>query len=242
MQYTTVKGYTLDLSPIANITIFQYMSKSGLKAPGIPIYVDDNGKEMENPFHPIYHDALIIYDIQRHQVALNGILANCVKLQNKIQLQYQESFDILNKNNFLDKHETFEIWYLKNFILEDEDITEIIQNTLLTEQAVSSIFNSIRVTRDGMDISKTHLRNAVNTNIETDSLVIGGLQLVSPIDEIKAAQFSMINWQEWLRCDISISEKATAVALYRLDKIMETHTSDVLQIHQEREARKKNKG
>ena len=52
----------------------------------------------------------------------------------------------------------------------------------------------------------------------------------------------MINWQEWLRCDISISEKATAVALYRLDKIMETHTSDVLQIHQEREARKKNKG
>lgn len=184
----------------------------------------------------------MVYDVRRHQVAIDAIIANCIELQTKLDCeQYRESFNIMQSSKFISQDETLEMWYMKNFVLEDIDMVNLVVNSLLTEQLVADIFNSIRVTRDGMDIHSAHLRNAIQTHIETDSIVIAGMQLVSPIDEIKAAQFSMINWQEWLRCELTLREKATAIALYRLDRILETHTNDVLQIHQEKEARKRNK-
>jgi hypothetical protein len=243
MFYKTEKGYELKLIEKANITIFGEIARAKLPIPKPPIYIDEEGRELENPFHPIYHDALAVYDLQRHQIANDAIIKNCVELITKVKLEkYEDAFSILNVCGLNKSNDTLESWYLKNYVLTPFDIYKIVENTLLTETLVSSIFNSIRVTRDGIDIHRANVKNAIQTHIETDAIVIVGHQLVSPLDEIKAAQFSMINWQEWLRCEVGLEEKATAVALYRLDRIVETHSNDVVQIHQEKEARKKNKG
>ena len=242
MEYKTEKGFELELIPTANITIFNVIAKAKLIVPKPPIYVDENGVEMENPFHPVYHDALAIYDLQRHQVANDAIIANCVRLKTKVNYdRYKRTFSIVKTSGIDLTNSTIQEWYLKNYILTLYDMSKIVENTLLTETLVSSIFNSIRVTRDGIDIHRANVKNAIQTHIETDAIVIAGHQIVSPLDEIKAAQFSMVNWQEWLRNELTLEEKATAVALYRLDRIVETHSNDVVQIHQEREARKRQK-
>lgn len=242
MQYKTERGYNITLNTTSNISIFGEISKAKLVIPKPPIYLDDDGKELDNPFHPTYHDAISVYDLQRHQVAFDGIIKLCLTLNDRFdEKQYQQAFAILKNSKLVSSIETLQTWFIKNYVLSDTDLQFVVSNTLLTENKVADIFNSIRVTRDGQDIHSTYIKNAITTNIETDAIVICGYQLVSPLDEIKAAQFSMMNWQEWLRCEISLEEKATAVALYRLDRVVENHSNDVVQLHQERESKKKNK-
>lgn len=242
MLHKTERGFNITLNPTSNISIFGEISKAKLVIPKPPIYEDEDGKLHDNPFHPDYHDALAVYDLQRHHVALDGIVKLCLTLNDKFnEADYIEAFRILQINKLISINETLSSWYIKNYVLAESDLQFVISNTLLTETRVADIFNSIRVTRDGEDIHRKHIKNAISTNIETDAIVIAGHQLVSPLDEIKSAQFSMMNWQEWLRCDISLEEKATAVALYRLDRVVENHSNDVVQLHQEKESRKRSK-
>lgn len=242
MVFKSERGVEIELIPTANIAIFSHIADVNLVIPKPPTFIDDDGRVLENPFHPAYHDALAVFDVQRHQTASDAIIKCCVRLVYKSDLsKYSDSYQALVDGKLISKLETLEEWYIKTFILTTNDMVTIVQNTLLTEQLVSTIFNSIRVTRDGTDINRVSIKNAIQTHIETDAIVVAGMQLVSPLDEIKAAQFSMINWQEWLRGETSLKEKATAVALYRLDRIIETHSNDVVQLHQERESRKKSK-
>ena len=184
-----------------------------------------------------------MFDVQRHQIANDAIIQHCVRMKTKVNYdKYKRQFAIIRASGFDSPLTSIENWHLKNYVITQFDMTKIVENTLLTETLVASIFNSIRVTRDGIDIHRANVKNAIQTHIETDAIVIAGHQLVSPLDEIKAATFSMINWQEWLRCEVSLEEKATAIALHRLDRVVETHSNDVIQLHQEREARKRQKG
>lgn len=242
MKYRTEQNYNVTLNPISNITIFVEIAKANLIVPKPPIYEDENGRLMENPFHPAYHDALSVYDLQRHLIAFDAIVKLCITLNDKFdEHEYLDAFNIVKKINLVSSTETLTSWFLKNYVLTQNDIQHIVLNTLLTENQVASIFNSIRITRDGQDIHRTPIKNSITTNIDTDAIVIAGYQIVSPIDEIKAAHFSSINWQSWQRCEVSLEEKATAVALYRLDRVVEAHSNDVVQIHQERESRKRAK-
>lgn len=238
MEYTSELGHYIILNQISNIEVFEYIAESGLKVPKPPTYETDDGRIEENPFHPIYNDALAVYDLQRHQLALDAIVALCLSIKNIEYIEYKPQFEVLKKSGILDKRETIEQWVIKNYILTDKDMYYIVQNTLLTESRVSGIFNSIRVTRDGINIHEAHVKNAISTNIDTDSIVVYGHQLVNPIDEIKACQFSMMQWLDWLDGKISLKAKATAIALYRLDRIIDTHNNDAVQIYQERESRK----
>jgi len=240
--YCSLSGHKLALKSVANIAIFSEIAKAKLVVPKPPTFIDEEGRELEHPFHPLYHDALSVYDLQRHLVASDAIVKLCVSFAQDFNLnEFKEAFDIAQSSVFSRTGDTLESWVLKTYVLTDFDMARIVEKTLLTETLVSAIFNSIRVTRDGVDIHRANVKNAIQTHIETDAIIIAGQQLVSPLDEIKAAQFSMMNWNEWLKCEIGLDEKATAVALYRLDRVVETHSNDVVQLHQEREARKKAK-
>ena len=50
MLYKSQKGYELELIEKSNIVIFGEIAKAKLITPKPPIYVDDDGKEMETHF------------------------------------------------------------------------------------------------------------------------------------------------------------------------------------------------
>lgn len=242
MLYKTERGFDVELIPTSNIEIYKSIANENLVTPKVPTYIDEDGKVLDNPFSPQYNDAMAVFDVIRHQIANDAIIHKCIKLISKIDIErYRDSYLTLYESDLLAKSETLERWYLKNFVLTANDMTYIVQNTLLTEQRVAIIMNSIKVTREGIDIFKVNIKNAIQTRIEVDAIIVCGMQLVSPLDELKAAQNSMLNWQLWLSGDVSLEDKAVAVALFRLDKTIDLHSSDVVQQHQEREARKKNK-
>lgn len=242
MLYKSERGYDFELKPIANIEIYKCIANSNLVMPKVPIYEDEEGRKLENPFSPDYASAMTVYDVQRHTVANDAIVKMCLKLVTNVNLDiYRDSHEALKASGLINKDETIEEWFIKTFIITPKDMFIIVQNTLLTEQLVSSIMESIKVTREGTDIHRFNIKNAIQTRIEVDAIVVGGMQLVSPIDEIRAATFSMMNWVEWLSGSIQLQDKAVAVALHRLDRVMEMHSSDAVNLHQEREARRKNK-
>lgn len=232
----------MNVKEVSNISIFQFISSLNLVVPKPPIVELDDGRMMENVHNPLYNDALLVHDIERTNAAFFGVVRLCLTLDNEPELeQYRLQYETM-KLHKLTKGMNFEEWVIVNFVLEDaNDTSSLTQLAVLTETVVAGIFNSIKVTRDGGDIHKTQLRNAISTGIETDSIVIAGQQLVSPLDEYRACNETGMSQDKWSRCEYTMLEKATAIALYRLDKVIETHSNDIVQIHQERESRKKKK-
>ena len=242
MLYKTENGYNVELTPIANIEVYKYISRVKLVTPKVPVYEAEDGRLLENLFSPQYNDALAIHDFQRHQIARDAIINKCVRLITKTDLEmYEEPFKALVSAGLVSANESLESFFIKSYVLTENDLSYIVENTLLTEYRVSTIMESIRVTRENVNIFQVHLKNAIQTRIEVDAIVVGGHQIVSPLDELKAAQNSMQDWTKWLSGEISLEEKSVAVALYRLDRTIEMHSSDAVAIAQEKEARKKNK-
>lgn len=247
MKYKTSTGFEVELKQIPNITIFEYIADCNLVVPKPPLWERipaSNGQPAvwePNEYHPLYHDAMLVYDVQRHNVAINAIVSSCFEISDKSQFDSYIPLYAIAKR-FLSKYETFETWVLRNFIVTDADLMTQVDNCILTEQRVGRIFSSISVKRDGINIHQANLKHAVNTNIDVDAIVIAGYQLVSPLDELRGCNFSGMEWQSWLRCEYTLKEKASAIALMRLDKTIETHNNDAVQIFSEREAKRKNKG
>ena len=240
VEFETKDGVELSLTTISNIDIFTYLADYGLVIPIMPMSKLDDGRIVPNPHSPLYNDALMVYDVSRHNAALDGIISLCIDIVDTIPLkQYQRVFERMVAYGIDKGVDTLEHWYIKYVALTDiDDKARLTQLVLLTETLVSGIFNSIRVTRGGDDIHKVHLKNAIRTDIQYDNIVIAGQQLVSPSDEASACIWSLLSRIDWNKGKYSLKEKATTIALYRLNKVVETHNNDVVQIHQEKESRK----
>jgi len=48
-----------------------------------------------------------------------------------------------------------------------------------------------------------------------------------------------VDWIKWYRCEYSLREKATTIGLYRLNRLMESHQEDAVQIESEKRSKKK---
>ena len=241
MLYVTNAGYKLETNTVPNFEIFQYMSKQKIITPKPPRYTLDDGREIDNEFHPLYADALVVMDLARHNAVLNGLITLCMKLVDKSEIEaYRVPYEA--QKSLSDEKLSLEAWFIKYIALDSyDDLNYLTQHLILTETSVSAIFSSIRVTRGGQDVANVSLKNAINTGVSTDTIVIAGHQIVNPLDEINACRFSQMEWQKWLRDEYNIEEKASAIALYRLDKIVDSHNNDAVQIYQEQQARKKTK-
>jgi hypothetical protein len=234
-------GFTISLKQLSNATIFNKLAERQIVAPLPPLYEDDNGVMQENVFHPLYNDALNVFEVQKNAAAFDVLLENSIEfdaayLSDERWKRFYKTFRFQNTiNREMPEREVF----LKFFAIDIEEHHLIAEQCLLTEHRVFNFFNSIQATRDGTTLLKASIKNAVNVNINIESISISGIQLVNPVDEFKACQAANMTFDKWLRCEYTLEEKAIVVALNRLQAIIQVHSDDEIQIQSERKNNKK---
>lgn len=242
MIYTLKSDIPISIQQVANIHIYMGIYKNGIAAPLPPSYTTPDGRTLDNTFHPAYHDMLQAYELQKNDVGFTMLLEKGVTID-KCYMQspkWKKIYKANRKNPLLGwDNQSEAVVFLKNFALtDDNEKQELTKLICLTETDVFQVFNAIQIKRDGFDILKANIRNAVNTGITIDELVINGHQLVNPLDEKAACASSNMDWQKWMDCTYSIEEKAIAVGLWRLESVKETHQNDAVQIESERKSKK----
>lgn len=241
-QIQLSNGIKLAVTEIANIAVFSEITKLNLAIPQIPIYKDEEtGREYENPHHPQYVDSLLVYEARKSAFAFEILLRKCVEFDRRYLRMHawQRVKEFINLQKIFEL-ESEEIDFLRFFAFDNPDDRSLLANeVLLTESRVHGIFQTIQVSRGGVDINRAHLKHSVDTGISQQPIIVGNVQLVSPVDEFQTASESGMLWSNWVRCEYTLDEKASAIALHRLNNAIKLHSNDSVQEHAEREARKK---
>lgn len=243
MEVTLSTGVELLVNTISNISLFTLLSKLELVIPQVPVVVLDDGREMENPHHPVYADAVMVYTADKSDKIFDLLIQNCLTIDDKwLKLpEWLEIKDYFEMQDLIKLHDDEKVNFIKYYACQTEEDRNLITNiAVLCEKRVAEIFSAVTVTKDGIDITKTGLKHAVTTNIAPETIIIGTTQLVNPLDEYSACQAANLSWVDWIRNQYTLDEKACCVALYRMDKNIELHSSDVVAEHSEKEARRKN--
>lgn len=233
----------LHIQEVPNVLVFNAVDESRAIEPKIPMYyLDDQDKWVENPHHPLYHDALSVYATRKELIVFDTLLHMAVIFDEGYLLnaEWKRQLEMLSLQEVLPLYPDEKFSFLKYFALtEEEDKGNLTKNVLLTESLVYRTFSSIHVMRDAQPIHSAPLKNSVDTRIETQPIVIGGQQLVNPLDEYQACISSNMDWASWIRCEYSLPEKAATLALYRLNKIRDIHSEDAVQLEMERKNKTK---
>ena len=239
-------GIEIEVTKIANIDLFSAISEKNLVVPKVPQFEEEEGSGIwqDNPLHPLYHDAIAVYEVLKSEAILDIVFERCVTIDRKYlgsqgwerlykYLKNQKSFPISDNEMFN---------FVKFYAFKDAtDRGLLARNALLTESLVYSTFNSIGVVRNSSNIHEVQLKNSINTHINVLPVFIGGEQLVNPVDEYRACSDSGLNWGEWITCNYTMEQKASTIALHRLDRIITIHNEDAVQIEQERKSKSKSK-
>lgn len=224
-------GLTLNLKEQTNTAIFNELSTINIVKPKVPqFYYEQRDIFIENPDHPAYLQALEVYEAKRFMLASNIALLLAIEPdENKIlQLRNQARY---KARNYTDK----QIWldFLNN-TLSNSDKANIINTIFLTENKVYDIFNMLATTihRGAVEITEARLKNAINSQIHLDNIIIFNMQLVHPLDEYTACIESNMNWLDWENIDNT--KRAEIIALFRIKSIVKNHSDDEVAIEMER--------
>jgi len=235
----------VECSPISNHLIFKEVAKLNLKMPQPPIIELEDGRLQENTFHPLYQDAITVYQIQQSQYAFDALLNCAVKFDIRLM---KENKEWTNYKKYLQMRKDYllsneRVAFLKYLVFSDDTKAkkDLTQNVLLHEGQVLDIFNMLTIARDGINIHEAYIKNAVKVDIQIVPLVIEGFQLINPLDEFNACRDNGLDWIKWLRCEYTNEEKASVIALHRLSSIVKSHQEDVVQIESEKKNKTKNR-
>lgn len=246
MQLLLDSGIEIVVKEISNSSIYEAVSKSTeLIVPQPPEVELDDGTKIVNTFSETYHNAIAIFEMQKNNYAFDMLLDLAIDFDESHlnRIEWKNFLRNTRHNRYIKIPENKKIAFLKFYAVKSfTDKHLITRNALLNEHDVFDIFNSISVTRDGNDLLQAAIRNSINTNIEIHSLTIEGFTIVNPIDESRACKDFGLSWIDWLNCRISNKEKASVVALHRLDRYINSHQDDAVQIESERKNKSKNKG
>lgn len=242
MTVISVKNIKLEVKQIANILIFEEVSKAELQVFLPPLDTSEDGYEIENTFHPIYQDSITVYELLRSNLAFDAILTYAVNFEPKYlkDSNWKKMFEILQSQTFIELHDNEALNFLKFYVLADQTQAKqhLTQLAILHEAKVFDIFKSIQVARSGRSIHEYPIKNSINTGIEPESMVIEGVQLINPLDEYSACVASGMDWSKWISCEYTNQTKAYTVALYRLNKVVDSHQQDAVQIETEAKNKK----
>ena len=117
---------------------------NGVSSPKVPIFIDENGREQENPNHPDYVAALADYEHKRNQAVLDAVIMFGIELVDPIpeddkwlkKLKYLAKRGALNLDAYDLKDELeLEFVYKRYIAVGNEDIEQIVGMTTLTEEA-----------------------------------------------------------------------------------------------------------
>lgn len=226
----------IDISEKSNSEIFNKLTESDLVKPKVPeFYYEQRGIYVENPDHPVYAQAMEIYELQKMKYSSNIALLLAMPLNLEIldMLRTITKYKVRNLTNE-------QIWldYL-NTSLSNNDKMNIINATFLTENRVFDIFNILAtsVHRGNSEITEARLKNAINSQIYLDNIIIFGLQLVHPLDEFNTAIDANLNWIQW--SELTNEKRAELIALNRLRTIVKNHSEDEMAIEMEKRSKQK---
>lgn len=235
MNEIVINGYKIYYNRISNTELLNV--KSDLIKPEVPkSFIESQNRWVENPFNPDYPVAMNVYLYNQGEARLNHIL-NSIALDGDIKInitkRQMELFNIMEHN--LDP-----LYLFKKYVIFESNAAkeQLINLVCLTENRVYAYFENFIVERNDIPIMEHGLQNAINTNLEIAPLLVGTMQLVHPIDEYRIATASNINIMNWLNNEYSLDNMANIIALYRMNKIIESHNEDQIAIEQEKKSKK----
>lgn len=237
---TLSTGVTVEVTQLSNVSLYNEFDDRDIIEPKPPQY-EQYGVMHDNLMHPLWHDAVAIYNAQRITKAFMMVLERAVHVPDgevgrSRWLKFKPKLKRFTKFEDLGDRMNFLHYYAVKTL---EDKGAIANAALLTEQRVYHTFSSIPFTRNGADIHEAALKNAIDTGIQAYPFIIGNQQLVNPMDEFNACKEALMSWESWLSGEYTQDVKATTVAMYRLEKLVNTHQDDAVQIESERRSKSK---
>ena len=222
------------MTRVSNTTL--YTISSTITKPEIPkYYIEEQDRWVENINSPDYHQALQLYELSKGDAALNFIIDNYeIEEEHEINIKQKLMLELMRGSD-----ESLEFAY-KKYIIFGGGLAELVNSVCLTEYRVYRYFAPLQATanRSGVDLLEYDLKFSINIATNMQPIHLAGMQLVHPLDEMVCCIDNNINFIEWNRNSYTLDEMAQVVAIWRLNKIVESHKSDEVAIHQERETNK----
>ena len=164
----------IEYSPVSNFLVYREVAKFNLKIPQPPIVELDDGRTTEHTLHPVYQDALTVYQIQQSIYAFDVLLKFAVSFDKRLMYENKEWKNY--KKHILKDVVDEPVAFLKYFVFAENPTAKnlLTQNVILHEGQVFDIFNMLTVARDGVNIHEAHIRNAVKVDIQVIPLIIEG--------------------------------------------------------------------
>lgn len=214
-----------------------YSIKPNATIPEVPkFFIEEQNRWVDNPNDPDFHRDLELYENYYKPEAAIHFLIDNYEVED-----YQFTPELVFMlNTIKDEDESLEFAY-KKYIVFANGIDKLVDESLLTEQRVYKYLEPLQgtATRGGMDIIEHELKFSIHLATTTLPLILGGYQLVHPVDEMACCQDNNINWMTWLGGAYGLDEMAQTIALWRIGRILEAHRSDEAAIHSEQESKKK---
>lgn len=231
----TINNIDISFERIPNVEVFSIDVSDMLQEPQVPkFYIEEQDRWEDNYNHPTYHAAMSVYFAGKTIALFDALLRKYINVIDENKILVPKNLRRL----YPDEDDKF--LFLKYVLLtEEDDIGKIVNLITLTETRVYYIFKTLRILRDGKDIHQHDVKHTVNTNIEYEPLVIGGHQLVHPIDEYNGCINSNVSYTDWVQHKFDLDTMAKTIALYRLNKIIEIHSGDAAQEESEKKSRTK---
>lgn len=237
MNELIIDGYKIKYNRISNSKLLKI--KTELIKPEVPrSYIESQDRWVENPFNPDYPIALNVYMFEQSEARFNYILDSIeidykTDISKVITKKHLKLFELTESNLNLD------YLFKKYFIFSTQELRDLLINSIcLTENRVFTHFEEFEVERNNIAIMEHGLHNAINTNLEIKPVLVGNNQLVHPIDEYKVVKGSNIDWTRWLNNKYDLEDMAQTIALYRIDRIIDSHNEDEIAIEQEKRNKK----
>ena len=239
-EVTLSTGVVVSVTQIANVAMYNEFDDSAIVEPKPPTY-EQYGVTHENKMHPVWHDAISVYNSQRIELAFQMVLELAVTFDKSCLGEHgwaEKARRLRRFTEFVDRGDAanFLIYYAVKTL---GDKGAVANAALLTEERVYRTFSAVPFTRNGLDIHAATLKNAIDTGVQAYPFIIGNQQLVSPLDEYSACKDAGMSWERWLTGSYGQDTKATTVAMYRVERLVGTHQDDAVQIESERRSKTK---
>lgn len=235
MIYIDNNKKVFTLKPCSNSELVRGLSEANIIVPKVPMfYYERTDTWIPNADNPTYRRAMEIYEIDKQLISTKIAIGKVIEIDDEV-IKAERKKVKYRLHNYTD----LDIWvdYIQNTVSQ-RDLRNIVNLTLLTENTVYDIFDIMvrTIYRGNSEIVNARLKNAINSQIHLDNIVIMGLELVHSLDEYNACINANIDWISWNKLDIH--NKAEVIALYRINKIVESHSQDEVQIEMEKKSKK----
>jgi hypothetical protein len=235
-------GARLETRFISTIELKRVQQK--IPDPAVPrSYIKSQNRWEENPWDPSYAAAKRKVAIQRAELTATEVIRMGCELKTPVPenqawlrriIRYGIAKELVEQSDLTNPEDLRFLYLVTECVRCAEDMEQIIEATVITEDEVVAFMRMMGVQRGGMPIDQAPTRNQIETGIQASVLAIGSKQLVSPIDEYDACVASHLSWVDWRRGVYEKDFMVETIAMNRLTSLVDTHRNDAAQTASQR--------